>query len=287
VTRYPDERQECTSGIPSPGGWCRLRRSPGRRHRVSLRWRRGRLRNPRRGLQVGRHLDREPDGRHAAKVGGSGRLLLGRVRRPDGRGHRLDQRRRASGADQAVQSVRHAAGRLRPSGRRHLGGGALIVFGTNHRVTFGGSTSVTIAPGASVVSDPVSMTVPARTDLAVSLYTSGPTGPATYHSDAQQVSYAASVATPTAGRPLPSRSLRSNGTSSTRSTSGSAPRRAARSSRSGTPSRMATGPRPTPTTGGPTTSRDGFSPVRPGRFTPSSTRASAATGSWPTRSSSA
>jgi lysophospholipase L1-like esterase len=70
-------------------------------------------------------------------------------------------------------------------------GGALIVFGTNHRVTFGGSASVTIAPGASVVSDPVSMTVPAQTDLAVSLYTSGPTGPATYHSDAQQVSYVA------------------------------------------------------------------------------------------------
>ena len=33
------------------------------------------------------------------------------------------------------------------------------------------------------------MTVPAQTDLAVSLYASGPTGPATYHSDAQQVNY--------------------------------------------------------------------------------------------------
>jgi lysophospholipase L1-like esterase len=33
------------------------------------------------------------------------------------------------------------------------------------------------------------MTVPPETDLAVSLYTSGPTGPATYHSDAQQVNY--------------------------------------------------------------------------------------------------
>ena len=33
------------------------------------------------------------------------------------------------------------------------------------------------------------MTVPALTDLAVSLYASGPTGPATYHSDAQQVNY--------------------------------------------------------------------------------------------------
>ena len=68
-------------------------------------------------------------------------------------------------------------------------GGPFIVTGTSHRVTFAGSTSVTIAPGAAAVSDPVMMTVPAQTNLAVSLYTSGPTGPATYHSDAQQINY--------------------------------------------------------------------------------------------------
>jgi lysophospholipase L1-like esterase len=68
-------------------------------------------------------------------------------------------------------------------------GGPFIVPGTNHRVTFAGSASVTVAPGASVVSDPVTMTVPAQADLAVSVYASGRTGPATYHSDAQQVSY--------------------------------------------------------------------------------------------------
>ena len=68
-------------------------------------------------------------------------------------------------------------------------GGPLIFTGTDHRVTFAGRTSVTIAPGATAVSDPVAMTIPAQTDLAVSLYASGPTGPATYHSDAQQVSY--------------------------------------------------------------------------------------------------
>jgi lysophospholipase L1-like esterase len=71
--------------------------------------------------------------------------------------------------------------------------GPMIVPGTSHRVTFAGHASVTIAPGASAVSDPVIMTVPAQTDLAVSLYTSGPTGPATYHSDAQQINY---VSTP-------------------------------------------------------------------------------------------
>jgi lysophospholipase L1-like esterase len=68
-------------------------------------------------------------------------------------------------------------------------GGPLILLGTNHRVTFAGKMSVTIPPGAAVVSDPVKMTVPAQTDLAVSLFTSGPTGPATYHSDSQQINY--------------------------------------------------------------------------------------------------
>ena len=68
-------------------------------------------------------------------------------------------------------------------------GGAAVVRGTNHRVTFAGKSSVTIAPGAAATSDPVRMAVPAATDLAVSLYTTGPTGPATYHSDAQQDNY--------------------------------------------------------------------------------------------------
>jgi lysophospholipase L1-like esterase len=68
-------------------------------------------------------------------------------------------------------------------------GGAAVAAGTNHRVTFGGRASVTIRPGAEVVSDPVALNVPAETDLAVSLFTATATGPATYHSDAQQVNY--------------------------------------------------------------------------------------------------
>jgi len=68
-------------------------------------------------------------------------------------------------------------------------GGASVAAGTNHLVTFGGSKSVTITPGAEVVSDPVRMRVPAETDLVVSLFTPAATGPATYHSDAQQINY--------------------------------------------------------------------------------------------------
>lgn len=67
------------------------------------------------------------------------------------------------------------------------------VAGKNHLVTFAGNRSITIAPGAEVVSDPIQMTVPAATDLAVSLFTRKATGPATYHSDAQQTNY---VSTP-------------------------------------------------------------------------------------------
>jgi lysophospholipase L1-like esterase len=75
-------------------------------------------------------------------------------------------------------------------------GGASIAPGTNRIVTFAGSRSVTIPPGGSAVSDPVKMTVPAETDLAVSLYARGATGPATYHSEAQQINYVSSPMAP-------------------------------------------------------------------------------------------
>lgn len=41
---------------------------------------------------------------------------------------------------------------------------------SDRTVTFGGSTSVTLYPGALVISDPVDLSVPALTELAVSLY---------------------------------------------------------------------------------------------------------------------
>ncbi|HEX9334805.1 MAG TPA: SGNH/GDSL hydrolase family protein [Pseudonocardiaceae bacterium] len=66
------------------------------------------------------------------------------------------------------------------------GTGAALVPGTNHPVTFDGRRSVTLAPGTERLSDPVLMTVPGQSDLAVSLFSRDPTGPATYHSDAQQ-----------------------------------------------------------------------------------------------------
>jgi lysophospholipase L1-like esterase len=70
--------------------------------------------------------------------------------------------------------------------------GARLVRGTVHPVSFGGRASVTLPAGSEVVSDPVSLTVAPLQDLAVSLYLPAATGPATYHSGAQQTNYVAS-----------------------------------------------------------------------------------------------
>ena len=57
----------------------------------------------------------------------------------------------------------------------HKGRGA-IVEGTDRALTFGGSSSFTISPGALAVSDPVNLEVAPLTDLAVSIYLPRETG---------------------------------------------------------------------------------------------------------------
>ena len=69
--------------------------------------------------------------------------------------------------------------------------GAAVVPGRQHQLTFDGEHSVTIEPGETAQSDPLSWTVPADTTLAVSVHTVGDTGPVTGHSFANQVSYTA------------------------------------------------------------------------------------------------
>lgn len=60
---------------------------------------------------------------------------------------------------------------------------------SDRTLTFGGSPTITIPPGALVVSDPVSMNVPALSDLTISIFTPGNSGPATWHFQSQQLSY--------------------------------------------------------------------------------------------------
>lgn len=62
---------------------------------------------------------------------------------------------------------------------------------TDHALTFNGSDTVVIPPGAEVVSDPVALNVPALTDIAVSLYFPDHTMASTEHPDSNQISYAA------------------------------------------------------------------------------------------------
>ena len=64
--------------------------------------------------------------------------------------------------------------------------------GTLRAVTFGGQPTVTLARGAEIVSDAVRLDVPSDSDLLLSLYLPGPTGPATYHAAARATGWTAS-----------------------------------------------------------------------------------------------
>ncbi|HEY0179663.1 MAG TPA: SGNH/GDSL hydrolase family protein [Dokdonella sp.] len=68
-------------------------------------------------------------------------------------------------------------------------GGAALVAGSDRTLRFGGSTAVAIAPGASVLSDPVELEVAALAALSVSLNFAVPTPPATFHWDARATAY--------------------------------------------------------------------------------------------------
>jgi len=67
--------------------------------------------------------------------------------------------------------------------------GSAIQPGSDHALTFAGQSTVTIAKGQSVLSDPVAMHVAALQELAVSMYLPKATGPSTIHGDAQADAY--------------------------------------------------------------------------------------------------
>jgi lysophospholipase L1-like esterase len=72
-------------------------------------------------------------------------------------------------------------------------GGAQIAAGTDRVLTFNGATSVIIPAGAPVLSDPVSLSFPALSDLVVSLHLPTATRLTTVHPNARQTTY---VSTP-------------------------------------------------------------------------------------------
>jgi hypothetical protein len=63
-------------------------------------------------------------------------------------------------------------------------GGAAIIQASDQTLTFGGQPSITIPPGALVLSDPVNLDVPPLSNLAVSVFVPGQTGPAAWHFEA-------------------------------------------------------------------------------------------------------
>ena len=67
--------------------------------------------------------------------------------------------------------------------------GSAIVPGSDRALTFGGSPTVTIPPGAPVLSDPVELAVPPLGSLAVSLYLPEITPTATWHNEGVQTAY--------------------------------------------------------------------------------------------------
>jgi lysophospholipase L1-like esterase len=67
--------------------------------------------------------------------------------------------------------------------------GAAVAAGLVKPLTFAGKDSVTVAPGASVASDPVALHVEAQQDVAVSLFVSGTDVQASQHNNAQVTSY--------------------------------------------------------------------------------------------------
>lgn len=68
-------------------------------------------------------------------------------------------------------------------------GDSAIVVASDRVLTFAGKPSVTIPPGAPMLSDPVELDVAALGDVSVSLYLPEPTPPATFHWDARQTSH--------------------------------------------------------------------------------------------------
>ena len=81
--------------------------------------------------------------------------------------------------------------------------GAAIVPGSDRTLTFSGNPSITIPPGAQILSDPVNLDVPALGDLAVSIFVPDITGPATWHFAALQTSYISPAGDFTASAVMP------------------------------------------------------------------------------------
>jgi lysophospholipase L1-like esterase len=83
------------------------------------------------------------------------------------------------------------------------GAGSDVVAASLRPVTFGGSRSIIIPPGAPALSDPVELTVASLSDLAVSLYLPAATELGTVHQVGQQTAYVSAAGDFTGSAELP------------------------------------------------------------------------------------
>lgn len=81
--------------------------------------------------------------------------------------------------------------------------GAGTMRGSDRELTFGGSKSASVPPGALMVSDAVKMSVPNLSDLVVSLYLPGSTGQATWHRDGHSTNYVSTAGDYTGAAEMP------------------------------------------------------------------------------------
>jgi lysophospholipase L1-like esterase len=75
---------------------------------------------------------------------------------------------------------------------------------TDHALTFGGASGVTVAPGAEVVSDPLEMDLPPLSTLAISTFVPRWTGPSVIHLDGVATTYISGDGDFTAAAAIPS-----------------------------------------------------------------------------------
>jgi lysophospholipase L1-like esterase len=83
------------------------------------------------------------------------------------------------------------------------GAGSTVASGNMLPVTFGGSKSIILTPGAPALSDPVELQVPPLSDIAVSLYLPDTTDVATVHQTGLQTAYVSATGDFTASSEFP------------------------------------------------------------------------------------
>jgi lysophospholipase L1-like esterase len=116
------------------------------------------------------------------------------------------------GSDQVRVRLANTFGTARLEiGAAHIGvrdTGADIVAGAGKPLTFGGSPSIAISPGAHVLSDAVDLEIPMLADIAIDLYlpgnvTASTETPVTAHASAFQTSYVSAPGNHTGVTPFP------------------------------------------------------------------------------------